>query len=222
MRPLLLLTFAATLCQAQVAKPLPNTSPMDESTGDARSIALVAGIDRFVMRDIAESVKKREDLWQRDFSSPEAYDKSVEPNRAHLRKILGVLEEDKRLPMDGLELVATTERGPNLADAQTYSIHVVRWPVLQGVNGEGLLFKQKGEPKARIVLIPDADQTPEEVAGLIEGKEALGQCAHELALAGCEIVIPALVSRDTDFSTSESLGIKTTQPHREFIYRQAF
>jgi dienelactone hydrolase len=222
MRLPILFSFVACLCQAQPPTSLPGTSPIEESTGDARSVALVAGIDRFVMREIAESAKKREDLWKRDFSSPEAYDKSVQPNRMHLRKILGVLEEDKRVPMQGLELVATTERGPNLADAQTYSIHVVRWPVLDGVYGEGLLFKQRGEPKARVVLIPDADQTPEQVAGLIEGREDLGQCAHELALAGCEIVIPALVSRDTDYSGSETLGIKKAQPHREWIYRQSF
>src|SRR6478752_2006936 len=188
MRLPLIFASLACLCQAQPSSSLPGTSPLDESTGDARSVALVAGIDRFVMREIAESTSKREDLWKRDLSSPEAYDKSVQPNRMHLRKILGVLEEDKRVPMQGLELVATTEHGPNLADAQTYSIHVVRWPVLDGVYGEGLLFKQRGEPKARVVLIPDADRTPEEVAGLIDGNEALGKCAHELALAGCEIV----------------------------------
>lgn len=222
MRLPLLLTFAACLCQAQTQPQLPGSSPLGESTGDARSVALVAGIDRFVMREIGESVKGRAAFWKRDFTSPEAYEKSVEPNRMHLRKVLGVLEEDKRAPMQGLELVATTEHGPNLADAQSYTIHVVRWPVLDGVHGEGLLFKQRGEPKARIVLIPDADQTPEEMAGLIEGKEALGQCAHELALAGCDIVIPTLASRDTDFSGSETLHIKTGQPHREWIYRQSF
>lgn len=210
------------LCQVHAQKPLPGTAALDEATGDARSVAMVAGIDRFVMREIAESVKKREALWQRDFSSPEAYDKSVEQNRAHLRAILGVLEEDRRVPMQGLELVATTERGANIADAQSYSVHVVRWPVLDGVNGEGLLFKPRGAPKARVVIVPDADQTPELVAGLIEANEALGQCAHELALAGCEIVIPTLASRDTDFSGSPSLGIKTSQPHREWIYRQSF
>ncbi|MFZ4768047.1 MAG: hypothetical protein ACOYMN_24120, partial [Roseimicrobium sp.] len=120
------------------------------------------------------------------------------------------------------ELVATTERGSNIAEAQNYAVHVVRWPVLDGVYGEGLLLKQRGEPKARIVLLPDADQTPEQLAGLVEGQEALGQCAHELALAGCDIVIPALINRDSDFSGNETLGLKTTQPHREWIYRQSF
>ena len=218
----ILLTLGACLCQVHAQKPLPGTTALEEAAGDARSAAMVAGIDRFVMRGLADSVKGREALWKRDLSSPEAHDKSVEPNRARLRAILGVLEEDRRVPMQGLELIATTERGANVADAQNYSVFVVRWPVLDGVHGEGLLIRQRGEPKARIVLVPDADQTPEQVAGLIEGREALGQCAHELALAGCDIVIPALISRDADFSGNERLGVKTTQPHREWIYRQSF
>jgi dienelactone hydrolase len=218
-----LVTLGVCLCEAHAQNVLPGTSPLDESTGDARSVAMVAGVDRFVMREIAESVKQRETKWQRDFSSPEAYDKSVMPNRTRLREILGVLEVDKREPLQGLELVTTTLNTSNIADTPTYGIHIVRWPVLDGVYGEGLYFRQKvGEPKGRVVLLPDADQTPEELAGLIDGKEPLGQCAHELAMHGCEIVIPALVSRDKEFSGSPHLGIRTPQPHREWIYRQAF
>jgi dienelactone hydrolase len=233
MRPLLtaLLVAAAALAQPgyaqqpqppQAQPPLAGTAPLEPATGDERSVAMVAGIDRAVMREIQEAAGKREALWQRDFSSPEAYDKSVEPNRQRLRRILGVLEEDKRKPCSGLELVTTTNRGSQVAEAQSYDVHVVRWPVLEGVNGEGIYIKQRGEPKARIILLPDAGQTPEEVAGFIKGQEALGQCAHELALAGCDVVIPALINREAEFSGNDAIGIKAELPHREYIYRQAF
>ncbi len=238
MRPLLpALAVAAGLAHAVLAQqqpqakpppseggqpPIPGTVALEPAAGSDRSIAMVAGIDKAVMREIQEAAAARESLWHRDFSSPEAYDKSVQPNRVHLRRILGVLEEDRRIPFTGLELVATTDHGSEVAEAQTYTVHVVRWPVLQGVQGEGILFKQRGEPKARVILLPDAGQTPEEVAGLVKGQEALGQCAHELALAGCEIVIPTLISRDSDFSGNEAIGVKTELPHREYIYRQAF
>ncbi|MFZ4764079.1 MAG: hypothetical protein ACOYMN_03925, partial [Roseimicrobium sp.] len=101
MRLILLLALGACLAQAQ--KPLVGTAPLAADTGEARSAAMVTGMDRFIIREIGDSVKKRESLWQRDLSSPEAYDKSVEQNRVHLRTILGVLEEDRRLPMAGLE-----------------------------------------------------------------------------------------------------------------------
>lgn len=231
MRPLILATLLAAglpggvIAQQQskpVQPPLAGTTELQPATGEERSVALVADIDKMVMQEIEAATTAREALWQRDFSSPEAYDKSVQPNRMRLRRILGVLEEDKRSTLEGLELVATTERGSELAEAQSYAVHVVRWPVLNGVHGEGLYFKQRGEPKARIILLPDAGQTPEEVAGLVKGQEALGQCAHELALAGCEVVIPALISREAEFSGNEALGIKAEIPHREYIYRQAF
>ena len=47
-------------------------------------------------------------FWKRDFSTPEAYSKSLEPNRKRLAHILGV--RDARVPFDGPELVGTTAK----------------------------------------------------------------------------------------------------------------
>ena len=58
-------------------------------TGDIAS-ELVAGVDRFLLKQIDESTAKREQYWKRDFSSLRAYDASVEPNRKRLAHILGV------------------------------------------------------------------------------------------------------------------------------------
>lgn len=187
---------------------------------------MVAGIDRFVMRETEDSTKKRAALWQRDFSSPQAYEHSIMANRAHLRHMLGLREEDKRVPITALEFLATTQHDSKVGDADTYTIHAVRWPVLDGVNGEGLYFKQRGKVLARVVLLPDADQEPELLAGLVKGEETMGRLAHELAQAGCEVVIPTLASRGTEFSCSSTPGIqppiRTNQPHREWLYRQSF
>ena len=70
------------------------------------SAQMVAGIDRFLMRMTDESGDQREQYWTRDFSSQEAYEKSLEPNRQRLRKVLGVVDE--RMSVTALELVATT------------------------------------------------------------------------------------------------------------------
>ncbi|MCA1964639.1 MAG: hypothetical protein LDL31_11895, partial [Prosthecobacter sp.] len=37
-----------------------------------------------------------------------------------------------------------------------------------------------------------------------------------------EVVIPALVSRGTEFSTNEKFNVRTNVPHREWIYRQSY
>jgi hypothetical protein len=69
---------------------------------------MVAGIDKFLLREIELSVGRREQHWKRDFSSPEAYNKSIEPNRQRLAKILGVVDE--RVPFEAPELVALVTR----------------------------------------------------------------------------------------------------------------
>jgi dienelactone hydrolase len=93
---------------------------------------------------------------------------------------------------------------------------------LEGVFGEGLLVQPRGTPTARVVVLPDADQTPEMLLGLMPGIPAESQFARRLAEAGCQLVIPVLLSRSDEFSGSEVLNKFTNQPHREWIYRQAF
>src|SRR5205823_12925204 len=76
--------------------------------------------------------------------------------------------------------------------------------------------------KARVVGIPDADQTPEMVAGLAPGLAPESQWARRLAENGCQVIIPVLVNRQDNWSGSAKLNRFTNQPHREWIYRQAF
>ena len=76
--------------------PLPGTKPLTVK-GDIAS-ELVAGVDRFLLREIDKSVARRAAHWKRDFSSTEAYNKSIEPNRKRLAHILGV--RDLRIPIE--------------------------------------------------------------------------------------------------------------------------
>src|SRR5436190_22493493 len=88
---------------AQDTSPLPETKPLTLQ-GDL-SAQMVAGIDTFLTREAEESIAKRPGYWHRDFSSAEAYEKSVEPNRQRFREIVGAV--DKRLPIEALELIET-------------------------------------------------------------------------------------------------------------------
>src|SRR5438552_2097026 len=60
---------------AQEAAPLPGTRPLTEK-GDF-SDRMLAGIEKFLLRETAASVEGRRKLWKRDFSSRSAYEKSV-------------------------------------------------------------------------------------------------------------------------------------------------
>lgn len=209
---------AVTFVGAQQPDVLPGTLPLTMS-GDL-SAQMVAGIDKFLMREIDQSVSAREKLWHRDFSSREAYEKSVGPNREDFRRYIGAV--DPRLPVKALEYVNGTGSPAQVAATDRYRVFAVRWPVFDGVYGEGLLLQPTGDPVARIVAIPDADQTPEMLVGLAAGLPAEAQFARRLAENGCEVIVMTLVNRQDTFSGNPVLNRFTNQPHREWIYRQAF
>jgi hypothetical protein len=209
--------FALTL-PAAAAEPLPGTKPLAEQ-GDLAA-KMVEGIDKYLMREIAASVENRKQFWKPDFSSPDAYLKSVQPNRERLKKILGVVDE--RVAFTDLEYVSGPKTPALVAETDAYKVFAVRWPVLPGVDGEGLLLEPKGKALACVVAVPDADWTPEMLVGLAPGLSADAQTARILAENGCRVLVPVLIDRKDDWSGNSALGRMTNQPHREFIYRMAY
>ena len=184
------LVFLLT-CGLQAQETLPGTQPLT-ATGDL-SAQMVAGIDRFLTRETKESLAKR-----------------GKPDRERLRKIIGAV--DTRTKVEALELITTTEQPAKLAEQKFFDVFAVRWPVFEGVYGEGLLLQPR-KVVAGVVAIPDADQTPEQFADGF---------ASQLAASGCLVLIPALVDRQDTFSGNPAIKRFTNQPHREWIYRQAY
>ncbi|MBS0263676.1 MAG: hypothetical protein JSS02_17165 [Planctomycetes bacterium] len=197
--------------------PLPGTKPL--TIDQPLDVIMVDGIDRFALRELAASVEKRAALWKRDYSSPEAYETSVASNREHLLTILGIV--DTRVPAQALELVATNVQPALIAHGPHFHVVTVRWQVLPGVTAEGLLLQPSGDPIARVVVLPDADWTPEMYAGLAAGVPEAAQLPRQLVEHGCQVLVPVLISRDDTYSGHPDVRY-TNQPHREFIYRQAF
>ena len=196
---------------------------------------MVEALDGYVSRAVADSVERREALWNRDYSSHKAYTESVEPNRARLRKRIGCL--DSRLPIEELVYSATTKTATRieqpdfskttvafLMEADDYIVYRVRWQVFDEVEGEGLMLEPLpfSRTTAQIIALPDADWTPEMIAGITDALPANVQFARRLAQAGCRVVVPLLINRDDTYSGNPTLGAMTNQPHREFIYRMAF
>jgi dienelactone hydrolase len=217
-RPLSALVLLLGIVTPLAAEPLPDTHPLT-TEGDLAA-RMVAGIDRYLMRELAASPEKRKALWHPDYSSPEAFARSVEPNREHLRRILGVV--DRRVPFRDPELVATTSQPALVAEGDGYRVYAVRWPVLDGVDAEGLLLRPKGKPVACVVALPDADWTPEMLVGLAPGVPQEAQFARRLAENGCLVLVPTLIDRKDTWSGNPNLGRMTNQPHREFVYRMAY
>ncbi len=181
------------------AEPLPETKPL---TGkDDLAELMVAGIDRYLMRELAGSVQNRQRFWKVDRSSPEAYDRSVQPNRDRLKTLLGLV--DTRVSFTAPEVVAPVGQDRTMGVEGEYRIRAVRWPVLPGMDGEGLLVEGNGKtPEACVVVLPDPDVTPEMAVGMAAGAEQLSVLVRMLVRSGATVVIPVLVDRKDTWSGS--------------------
>ena len=181
------IVMLVTYVQAH-AQMLPGTQPL-ESNADFSS-AMVAGIDKMSLKLIERSKASRR------------------PTREKLKAALGMVDE--RVVCSTLDLVGDMNSPALLHESETCRVFRVRWPVLDGVHGEGLYLQPKAKPKARVVYLSDASHAPE---NLVDGF---------LIRSGTEVVIPALINRDSEFSSNDKFGVRTNCSHREWIYRQSY
>jgi dienelactone hydrolase len=189
-------------CLALPGQTLPGTRPLT-AQGDLGA-QMVEGIDRYLMRDLAAALQHR----------------PASPDKERLRTIIGAV--DARLPFESPALDVTFGHSARIAQGAGYDVYAIRWPVFPGVDGEGLLLEPARPPAARVVALPDADQTPEMMAGLEPGIAPAAQFARRLAESGCEVVVPVLIDRKDTWSGNPAIKKLTNQPHREFIYRMAY
>ncbi len=91
---------------------------------------------------------------------------------------------------------------------------------LAGLLQDSRSFSRRRLPtlqKADVVLLPDADQTPEMLAGLSPGLPPESQFARRLVENGCRVLVPALISRHR-----EPRNGRAVLTHREYLYRPSF
>jgi dienelactone hydrolase len=196
---------------------LPQTKKLEWAESDL-SGKLMEGAHRFVERKIAEASGRRGAFWARDFSSPGAYTKSVEPNRSRFKTIIGAV--DPRLPA-AMERFGDDARPALVAETSRYRVYQVRWPVFEELSGHGLLVQPKAPTVAHVIVVPDASQTPEQLLGLAPGIAPASQAARQLAENGIELILPTTISRDKYHTQDKQLN-DSDQTYREWIYRQAF
>ena len=200
-------------------KLLTITQPLDE--------VMVAGIDKFALREIAASPARRDQLWKLDGIKVEDWDKTLAPRRAKFAEIIGAVDprvtstESHRHVIE--RIGDNVERMAFVGGAEGISITAVRWNVLAGVTAEGLLVNRtiSNGKGGFIIAVPDADITPEMFCGLAPGVAPQAQLPVRLAEEGFTVLVPMLISRSDEHSGSPHVRY-TNQTHREFIYRQAF
>ncbi|MDR2915926.1 MAG: dienelactone hydrolase family protein [Tannerella sp.] len=200
---------------------LPFTTRLEK---DVQWENIIDGVRLFYEKRVESEKEKRKLYWERDLSSPEAYEASIKSNREQFRKILGAIDERVPVSMKKLNKVSETD---------LYTVYEVHWPVLKEIVprpalqnwpeldvprqifGEGLLLEPRTTPKGYTIAIPDADQHPEDLAGLSTNIQEESQFARHLAENGYTVVIPVIIDRTNRWSRG------TDRPSRTWIYSQA-
>jgi len=218
---LLVRSLLGFLCVASIAigeeSHLPGTTQLvwPESELPDR---LMDGAHKFVERKIVDAAKNRHRFWPANDASAEAWQKAADENRAELRTIIGAV--DKRLPPQ-IEYFGNTAEEVTAYSGVGFHVAQVRWPVLDGVWGEGLLVSPDKKAIASAIVVPDADQTPEQLLGMTDGIPDESQIARRLIANNVEVLIPTLVSRQK-LETEDARLKRSDQTEREWLYRQAF
>jgi dienelactone hydrolase len=179
---------------------------------------LMDGAHRFVERKIADAAKSRQRYWPKDDDDADERAELLRANREELRTIIGAVDE-RLAPR--IEFFGNTSEQVVVYQGDGFRVAQVRWPVLDGVWGEGLLVSPNELAVAAAIVIPDADQTPEQLLGMADGIPDESQIARRLIANGVEVLIPTLVSRKK-LETDDARLKRSDQTQREWLYRQAF
>ena len=192
-------------------KPLTTDSDMSEM--------MVEGIHRFLVERTDQIQSDRKTHLSFDFKSSNSFDQSVKGLRTHLKNRCGAV--DFRMVPE-LMVIADSNQQPLVLATKAVKTTAVSWEVLDGFYASGILIRPNSKIRARLVLLPDADTTPEEASGMLYETIGYQQAISALLKAGVEILVIQLVDRSDNFSGNRQLGRFTNQPHREWIYRQAY
>lgn len=226
--PIAILLLAAAFGLGQDSAPLPGTAQLDWTDEDP-SVRIMDGAHAFVEATIAKAAANPP-TFPLDETARAAF---VEESRAALAGKLGVVDE-RLAPR--LEFFTNGPVGfegepgsAKVAETSEFEVHQVRWPVLPGFTAEGLYVNPRSTPgeiasPPLLVLLPDADETPEDLLGLTRRLEPKEQIGLRFALAGFRILMPAPVDGTlfAGLSGEDEAVLRTKQSHREWIYRQAF
>ena len=215
--PALLAVICISAVTNAAAPQLPGTLPLKWAEADLPDL-LMDGAHKFVERKIIDAAKNRHRFWPAKNANAEVWQKAVDENREELRTIIGVV--DQRLP-PRIEYFGNTANRVVVYQGKGFRVTQVRWPVLEGVWGEGLLVTPHEKAIAAAIVIPDADQTPEQLLGMAEGVPDTSQIARRLIANNVEVLIPTLVSR-RKLNTEDARLKRSDQTEREWLYRQAF
>lgn len=168
-----------------------------------RQKALFEQYAAFCLREARQAHDRREQLWGRDFSSPDAYERSVEPNRRDFLAAIG------GWPWERGDLGIRREK---LAAFPAFTVERVHYHPFAEVATDALLLIPRGAGPFPALLTPaGVNGVPETVCGFTDIARAPTNCYHRigsrLAAHGYLVLAPRMV-------TGFAPGVVRDQDHR--------
>ncbi|HQR42373.1 MAG TPA: c-type cytochrome, partial [Gemmatales bacterium] len=149
---------------------------------------MLSGMERFLEEELAAAPKNRDAAWQQDISAPKVLDNEFFARRQDLREMIGAVGTRWAIPE--MEFISSPEHPSRIALTAHFIVDHVRWRPKSNLQTEGLLVTPTGQVRAQVVVIPDADETPEQLLGLQTGIPPTRQIGRRLAEQGCQVLIP--------------------------------
>ncbi len=236
MKPTSFFKLVSTLAWAVAAIVLPNEQAQAQNTpakwlenhsdpltweGDIAS-RLVSDVDEFLLEQIDQTRSLRRSHWTKGMIGDDASNRAwLENAREVLKVVLGI---KKSAPIDvQIYPWVTAESNAVILEDDLLRARVVRWPVLEGMHGEGLLIEPvSGAVTGTVIVSPDTEQNPEDWLGLGDGVSRESWWVRRYVQAGARVVIPDWISRAVQRRQSPSGGWGADLTHREYLYRPAF
>jgi dienelactone hydrolase len=216
----LVLSALLNLAAADAPTPLAGTKPLTWN-GDI-PLRMVDDLHAFLDRETVASIERRARHWDRQQTGEEAFQKSIEPNRKHLAKYVGVNSEPPpaATPVPFRPYDFTTEMLQGAYDAR--NLELVSWRAADNVEAYAFRLLPDGavrdQPLAVVLLDPSlVSKTAES-----DKRKPGWDFAKRLREAGHEVFVMTTLDRRCDLSVVAEGTRPTNQSHREFIFRQAF
>jgi dienelactone hydrolase len=150
--------LTTVLLLLSLASPTPAFQSVKPEELEANQKEQFDEIDRYLDGQVAEADRQRQESWHRDFSSSEAYEKSIEPWRQKLLEMLGG-DVYPRSPLQPKEEL--------VGEFATHKAWRIWFTAFENVRGYGILLVPSGEgPFPALILIHGMGGTPEDVCGL--------------------------------------------------------
>ncbi len=138
--------------------------------------------DEYYSRLCAATENTRQARWHRDFSSLDAYEESVEPNRRRFLEMMGGWHWERE------DLKPRVE---HLLDTDDYRLDRVFLTCFAGIEMDCLLLTPPGDgPRPAVMAQHGLSGSPEVVCGFTDYGDAYGRIGIRLAQAGYTVIAP--------------------------------